>query len=439
MASSETTASSSFGERQFYDLLNHAGNHELKLLTGSVILTNPGTAFSETSLLNTINKSQGEEEPAWKFKSTILRQYCLHSFMPIDLVTQSEITGQRGRQIAGFQAEPTNLEAKLACLGSLLEWSLDHPNTSIQNAFGKTKSSTHVRSPEMRYRIYKVLLTAGEGIAVPDISRSLGGPRYGGERGTGIQLSRMQELGLLSIKSVIGENPEIIITDTGWSNTHTFENAQPQIQAVFSARKQIGEGQTTTVNDLVAEALKINPGIDGAALRERIIRSINSPGTGYSGLERIDDPRPQFTHVSFTPEAKGPITDLHERLETVRGGDHRQSKAVEKILGDPDAFRTLVAKAKQFSPKAPQKSGGKLLEAELAAIVATASAGMTAKEVRAAVITEHNRDIAMSTVVAALRRMVNKGTMAREQRVATQHSTKTEVLFKAPDSSEPPQ
>ncbi len=434
MASSEVTTTSSFGEQQFYDLLNYAGNHELKLLTGSVILTNPDTAFSAASLLRTINNSQGDGEPAWKFKSTMLRQYCTHSFMPIDLVTETETAGQRGKPVPGYQAQPTDLEAKLGCLGSLLEWSLDHPNTSVQNAFGLTRSSTQVHSPEMRHRIYKTLLTTGEGITMLDISRLLEGPSYGGEQGTSIQLRRMQELGLLSIKSVIGENPEVVINDTRWSSSHRFEDAQPQLRAVISACKQIGQGQTTTVNDIVAEALKIDSGIDGAALRSRIMASINRPGTGYSWLERVDDRSPQLTYVSFAPEAKGPITDLHERLETVEAGDYRKSKAVGKILGDSDAFSVLVAKAKRFSPRTYPRTAGKLLEAELASIVTT-TVGMTAKEVREALIAEHNRDISMSTVVAALRKMADNGKIAREERVTAQHSTKVDVLFKALDTS----
>lgn len=433
MTSSEVTAPSSFSEQRFYDLLNYVCNHELKLLTGAVILTNPETAFSATSLLHTINNSQGDGDPAWKFKSTMLQQYCVNSFMPIDLVTKTEIEGQRGKPVIGYQAEPTDLEAKLGCFGSLFEWSLDHPNTSVQNVFGLTKSRTQVHSPEMRHRIYKVLITAGEGISMPDISRLFEGPRYGDEEGMNNQLRRMQELGLLNIKSILGKNPGVAINHTRLSDSQRLEDERPHIRAVVSACQQIRQGQTTTVNDIVVEALKIDASIDGVVLRHKIMDGINRPGKGYSWLERIDDRGPQVTCVSFTPEAKGPITDLYERLETVKAGDYGTSKAVEKILDDPNAFRALIAKAKRFSPRAHPKTSGKLLEAELTSIV-TSTGGMTAKEVREALIAEHNRDISMSTVVTALRKMVNKGKVAREERMTAQHSAKADVIFKVSDT-----
>ena len=121
----EIHSAEQFSERQFYDFLNGSANHELKLLTGGVILAHPDVAFSAPALRRTLWDRQGDESPAWKFQASIPGSYCEQSLEPSGAIVKMQIQGEQGKSVTIYQAEPTNRKARLACTGALLGWSLE--------------------------------------------------------------------------------------------------------------------------------------------------------------------------------------------------------------------------------------------------------------------------------------------------------------------------
>jgi len=426
----EIRAAEPFGERQFYDFLNGASNHELKLLTGAVILAYPDIAFSPALQRRALSDGQGDHE-AWKIETSIPKNYCINSLEPIGAVVKTTIRGEQGALVTAFEAEPVHREVRLACIGTLLGWSLEYPDMSVQQVFGTTASHTNIRAPEMRYRSYTALLTGNDGGTVKSMFTSLEGKGYPNYANMYTQLIRMQELGIIDL-GTIDQNPEISMHHASYRTLiRGLENTFPAAQAAYAAIEQFGQGQTTSVNEVVDTALAINPTINSVELRTMLIDGINKKV--YSDPEHIQR-NPQRTAVTFAPAAKKPITELHERLEATRAGDYTGVQTAEAILDDPQAFRSLVQKARSFSHLVKGKeSGRKLLETQLVNLVTTTQ-GQSATELRDALKAQHGREIAERSLRDVLRDLVNSGKIAQDNVPKKPYSKRSVAIFRANES-----
>ncbi len=196
----EAVAAEAFSEQAFYTFLNYVGNHELKLLTGAIILTNPDTPHSATTLCQGLIDGQGKEEAlAWNIKPPTPKKYCERSFIPSDFVTATEVEGKRGKLVPAYQADPTNLDAKLATIGTLFGWSLEHLDWSLQQTLGVTNAREQIRTPEMRHRMYTEL--PSDPMADMYASFAARGPAY--LESLELQITRMRELGLVTVKNTL--------------------------------------------------------------------------------------------------------------------------------------------------------------------------------------------------------------------------------------------
>jgi len=428
-ASGETPAAEPFGERQFYDFLNGASNHELKLLTGAVILAYPDIAFSSALLRRALTDGQDDHE-VWKIDVSIPRNYCVNSLEPIGAVVKTAIQGEQGTWVTAFEAEPDHREVRLACIGTLLGWSLEYPDMSVQQVFGTTASHSDVRAPEMRYRSYTALLTGNEGGTVKSMFALLEGKGYPNYANMYTQLIRMQELGIIDLRTT-DQNPEIAMNHASYQTLiRGLEGTFPAARAAYAAIEQFGQAQTTTVNEIVTTALTIDPTINPVALRAMLIDRVNKKI--YSDLEHVQH-NPRRTAVTFAPAAKKPITELRKRLEATRTGDSTGLQMAEEILEDPEAFRTLVQKARSFSHLVKGKEGGrKLLETQLVNLVTT-NKGLSTAELRDALKAQYGREIAERTLRDVLRGLVRSSQIAQDS-ARKPHSKRSTAVFKPLDS-----
>jgi len=425
----ETGPAEGFGEREFFGFINGGANHELKLLTGAILLSNPEVPYSNSALSQELIGRQGEAV-VWKVSSGTPAQYCNRSLEPIGAVVKTEVIGKKGKPVIGYQAEPLHREAKLACTGALLGWSLDYPDLSLQQSFGATQSSSMVRTPEIRYRVYTALLANRGGLTISDIFTSLKGEGYPNYESMNTQLTRMQELGLVALRTTYGEDHAVIIEHTSYDALFgTLEDAMAETQAAYAAIRQVGQGETTSVNEIISKALEVDPAINATLLRSKLLSGLHFGG--YPGLAVVGEPQTQRSAVTLAPKAKKPIRDLHKRLEAVRDGDYSGIETATDIIGDTESFRTLVAKAKRFSPLVMGKAlGHQLLESQLISIV-SAPGGVTVRQARNALITQYGRDIAGHTVRAALAAMVRHGKIASDTIAKSPHSKKKTMVFKS--------
>jgi hypothetical protein len=425
----ESAQSNPFTERHFYDFLNGAGNHELKLLTGAVILSHPDMVYTSTSLRRALLERQGE--PAlWKFQASIPTQYCEQSLEPIGAVVTTKVMGESGKMVTGYQANEEHREQKLALTGSLLGWSLDYPDISLQQVLGTTASNTRVRAPEVRHQIYMSLLTGDDGGNITSIFEALEGLGYRHRASMNIQLTRMRELGLIELDTSVGQNPMVTIKHTEYEALSSkLEDALPETQAAYAAIRQIGKDQVTSVNDIVSKALEINPEIDAATLRRKLLNGVNI--RGFSGLEVVEGSDHQRSVVKLGTEKAAPITDLCERLEDVKDGAIAGNvRVARQIIASTPDFRSLVAKARQFSHAvAGSNSGREELENQLAGIVGSTSA-TTVAAAREALKERHGREISSHMLRSVLNTMADDGRIQQGVIYRNPHSRKSTRVFK---------
>jgi hypothetical protein len=422
-----------FTDRDFYDFLNGAGNHELKLLTGAVILSHSDMIYTGSSLRRTLLERQGE--PAvWSFQVSAPVQYCEQSLGPIGAVITTEVPGKRGKNVTGYRANELHREQKLALIGSLLGWSLDYPDISLQNVFGTTASSTRVRAPEVRHQIYMSLLTGDEGGTVSSISQALEGLGYRYRPSINLQLMRMRELGLLEMGSSIGRNPSVKINYIEYEALSSkLRDTLPETQATYTVIKNMGAGQITSVNEIVSKALEINPTIDAILLRRKLLNGVNVKG--FPGLAIVEETSQQRSTVTLSPKTAGPITDLCERLEDVKDGAlTNNAHEAYRIIGNIPDFRRLVAKAKQFSHAvAGRDLGREVLENQLVDVICSVGPS-TVATAREELMDRHGREISSHMLRVILNKMADEGRIQQGVLYGKKHSNKTTRIFKPTES-----
>lgn len=154
------------GEEALGNLLAAFGNHEAKAIT--LGLMQPNTIYTSGDLSRLVNAAQGQR-PGWKQYGSVPFKYCLSSLSPIGLVTQ-EVTTRGGHEVIGYMKTAYGQQTGNALAGLLLDFSLQHPDYSLQDLFGQTASVAQpiqveeivfkTRAPLTRLRIFLALLTS---------------------------------------------------------------------------------------------------------------------------------------------------------------------------------------------------------------------------------------------------------------------------------------
>ncbi len=435
MSTSSPESSEQFTERQFYDFLNGAGNHELKLMTGALVLSDPDTVHTAASLRRAVIDRQGEPT-VWNVQASILSSYILQSLEPSGAVNSLSVLGERGKIVTGYRAAPNHRAEKLSLTGSLLSWSLDNPDISLQQVFGITSSNSELRSPEMRHRIFTTILSAAEAKSVPQLHQELQEVNYGFRQGLELQLERMKELGLVELRSNTGHDPKVQILNTEFEHlSKTLEGTLPETRAIYAALGKIGQRKTATINQIVSVALSLDPTIDPTLARQKLLNSVVTKG--YPGLKIIETDQ-EFrslasrTIVKLGALAARPVIDLCERLNDARENDPTQNiDLAKRIIASPSDFRALIIKTRRFSPAVVASDTGlESLKQQLVDIVKT-SGEVTASEARNALRDQHAREISSRRVNAVLSQLVEDGSLEQDVIYKNPHSKKSTRTFKS--------
>ena len=343
-------------EIQLYDLLNGVGNHDAKLLTAAIILSDPNSAFTPQRLVNIFKEKQGEDIH-WAPNSSIPLSYCERSLSPIGAVTKVAVEGYRHKPSIAFIASEFGTQFGLAFSGAILDWSLKYPDIPLQRVFGSTVSSGDTRSPKTRYLIYSEILTnPNPEASYVDFAKSLSS--YDVDEGLlGHQLRDMEQLGILTIRSKLREyNPAIRIVAPDYKPYHhTVDDLRPDYRLLVVAIDKLhAAGQADTdLNTLLAKCLELDPNANPIDLRRNFETSShkNSPAQLRAMVEVLDDQEGQLTTISLTIEYETAIAELIERLQGLLSDEDLEAyeKRALEILNNPSEFAQLVAKTVRFS------------------------------------------------------------------------------------------
>jgi hypothetical protein len=336
----------------FVNLVNTVGNHEAKLIVTALITSQTDKWFSVTSLKNELIQRQGEH-PGWVQSTRTPFSYCEASLAPIGAVIKGRIKSER-KEVDAYKTSEVGEKWGLPFVGELLEWSLAHPDFSLQQVFGSTSTNQVKRSPETRYNIYEALLTqTSDAPAIKDIEVALS-DQYP-KRTVQKQLEALNGSGIVDLKTAYQRNfdPKIVIVEPN----PPVKDVQrtPETELIYSAIKYLYEQGVvaTSASQIYETCLALAPDTDPTTLGYAVSHGLHPNAPSFPGL-KVTNREGIVTNksvVSLSPEAKNAIEDLINRLEQLADSDNltnSTAKATE-IISNPDKVRALMEKARDFS------------------------------------------------------------------------------------------
>src|SRR3989344_4469669 len=150
------------------ELIAGAGNHEAKLLTLIYL-------YKEGTYLNRYRMGKGFRDflgpaPEWEPNIRMPYGYCAQSFEALGQVVRGRVESHRGYSIA-YSISERGIAVGMPLAGMLAEWSLQHPEISLQQVFGPTHSKGVTRAPQHRLNLIMELLTSSKpGLSLAEIA-----------------------------------------------------------------------------------------------------------------------------------------------------------------------------------------------------------------------------------------------------------------------------
>lgn len=339
-----------------HSFLDYVGNHEAKMLTAGIIFEQPDEQFTATDISKELLERQGDD-PLWPdVKRSVGLGYCQRSLLPGNYVTSSMIPGLRGHEVEAFQAAEQGRETTLALVGAMLQWSLDHPDVSVQELLATTSSRREERSPQTRYKLYRTLLDASEDMTMLDVCTALGATEERDFHRVKLHLYALRNAGFITIEEKKRDYSPLFKV-----NPRDPTHQEPQLRRTSAGVKAVYEvldahaGEIVSLDDLVSKVMATHPEVDPVETRHKIIRSVYGRNrSGFASLEALESQsmaERRFTAIRLNEDARPVIQSFHDVIEDVRQGDRLgyYTEQALVILNDEDLFAQLMGKATNAS------------------------------------------------------------------------------------------
>ncbi|HSW78476.1 MAG TPA: hypothetical protein VLF88_00445 [Candidatus Babeliales bacterium] len=340
-------------DQKFFDLLNSAGNHEAKLLTAMVILSSPELSFSAWRIYREMIERQGSQVE-WNVDRKLPIQYCSRSLEPIGTVVKGEVTNSRGNEVTVYSASEFGRMYGLGFCEVALGWSLDYPELPLIDVFGATNSKGDVRSPEVRYQIYKILLDKPDGISVKELRDRLDTIGYEGLSDIKKKVSMIAQNGLVTYQSKSSKhNPTFeLASQDAMPSELPHSDRSIETKAVYAALRALGSEDETIVSldQIIGMVTNLNPEADLVRVRRILIAAYAKDGS-FPVLSAYRRTSGERSNVKLNPDYKKAISELVERLEHFRQEpiEFLHAQKAGDIINNPELFSQLMAKARNSS------------------------------------------------------------------------------------------
>lgn len=366
-------------EERMYEMLGGLGNHEAKLAVTAIIANEPERWFAEADIYNEVKDRQGAQ-PGWVPDRKGPIKYCANSLGPVGLVVRGTVDSVRGETTA-YQASEDSIESALALSGALMDWSLTYPDVSLQRIFGITAAKGEYRTPELRYKILKVISDYRDDreLTYSDIANQVMDERID-RFNVYANLREMGRSGILAIENIdVATDTKMQIVDPEFSHiAFDFSELQPTTRAAYNAMGILASQgrREISFNDFKTTALESDPSIDLVALRQLWSSGLSAKSENMPGLAEIErnfSDKGIFTKVQLTPEHANALQDLVTRLEllTVSSSAVAEYKQLAvQLIADPSSMAKLFAKAQRFSSNVlGQHEGSEVAQERVLSIV----------------------------------------------------------------------
>jgi len=395
-------------------LLNGAGNHELKLLTLALMASQPDRWFGKMDLYRELRSRAEAGHAMWFPNKGIPSSYCSESLEPIGAVVKGLVDRGEGKAIAAFHVSNRGETYGLSLAGGLLDWSLRHEDHSLIELLGQSSSKNTVRAPQTRFTALKALL-AHDGLTLGELSSVL--KSEGIDTHPEYDIKRLQGQGILAVKtSHAGFIASYRLLSADFKHdTYDLEDTLPETQAIYKALSalEVSNRRTITNDEIIALAIELSPDVNLPHLRKTLNRASSS--RSFPGLEleerTIRDPHKR-SELSVNATHREAIRELVEVIDQVISRQRTaefEAKA-RHVLSDPLAFATLVNKVARSNPKvAHAKENLRAIEDSLLQNVRRVGT-LTVRQATAGMASEHV-NVSEQTVRRALGRLVAQGVL----------------------------
>lgn len=418
-------------EEVIFRYLDGVGNHEVKNLLAGLILSEPEREFTNRVAQSEMNDRQGSK-PEWALGPTRPQEYFTHSMEPIGAVVRGQTIGPSGKLVDAWRASDEHPDVKLALSGFISDWSLRWPNVSVQRLFGATNSRGGVRSPQVRTEMYQAMLATDQAVDYETLWNAMGQGIYKHYTALHVQVKRMADAGILTASSKRSNyNPLLNITNVEIPKSGRTASI-PESRAFYSALSQLEVGSSIRAYELVDKAKAIDESIDAQKLRNLLIHSINTKNSrAYPGVQlaQPEGNKGMLAVIEFADGMREPVAELIAGISRIQQGFDIDiySQRAREILGNPEEFRVLIAKAREFSANHVAQRDRVEADERLTSVVSRLGAASLI-DVRKAMREEYGQETGRDGVARRLRDLVKSGQLIADE-VSAPHMKRKRLKY----------
>lgn len=352
-------------DEEMGNLISALGNHEAKALT--LCLMTPGIIYSRRDLRRRVIQAQGLNI-GWRVNWAIPFSYCENSLSPIGLVTREAINPD-GSTYGYMKTEDGEIKG-VPLAGLLLDFSLRHPDFSLQDFFGSTNSSSQLqeiggveykeRAPIRRLEISRRLLTSNLPMRTTDIANQIG---VGREAGIGDHLFQLAERGFISYEAVKQGEAHVfyrLSEAPPSSESQPWRGREVLTNFVYQLLKEDGnrEWSAEAIVEQCQQYRRANDNLlfGEKALKDRISTILSHlTKNGYARRRKFIGGKIQ-SEINLTREQREMLLDLVSLLDRFQNQDPAVlefgRRRAREIIADVQRVSLLFAKAKEHSSNA---------------------------------------------------------------------------------------
>lgn len=359
---SEVIKKERLSDEEMGNLISALGNHEAKAIT--LCAMTPGIIYSRSDLYRAIIQAQGQNI-GWRIARPGPFKYCEYSLSPIGLVTHEAINPDLSTY--GYVKTDYGEKIGVPLAGLLLDFSLRHPDFSLQDFFASTLSASpsqeieemeyKKRAPGTRLKIFLEILTSSPPIRTKDIANEV---QMGyTSMAIGAHLFTLAENGIISYEAVKAGEPRIYyrLSETPPPSEPEPHNGMVSLTSfVYQLLKKDGNREwfAEAIAEQYRQYLKTNnksfPKEGG--FRKRISAVLSHLAkNGYARRRKFSWRK--SSEVTLTEEQRRVLLDLVTLLDRFQNQDpavlELGKRLASGIIANSEKVSLLLAKAKEHS------------------------------------------------------------------------------------------
>lgn len=345
-------------DEEMGNLISAFGNHEAKAIT--LCLMKPGVIYSKAELHRAVIVSQGHHI-RWGLSQGTTFGYCRNSLSPIGLVAREVINSNLSTY--GYMKTEYGEKTGVPLAGLILDFSLRHPDFSLQNFFSFTRSPSQSqntgeieykkRAPSTRLKIFREILISDLPIRTIDIANKTGNSA----QVISGHLSELVDRGIVSYEAVEYGGARVFyrLSESPPSpEPEKYKNERNLTSFVYRVLREGGQREWSA--EAIRERYQLDQEtqlLDKQDLNKRILGVLSHLAkNGYAQRKKFVG-REIYSEVNITEKQRKILLELVTLIDSFQNQEpavlELGKRLASKITADPEKISLLLGKAKEHS------------------------------------------------------------------------------------------